>query len=59
MWTSRGPYKSSLPSLLRVNGTTLRNFKSPKQLAMWSDGSFTNPLKSLHVVYTKKALKLF
>jgi hypothetical protein len=58
MWTSCGPYKYFLPSLLHVIGTTLRNFKSPKELAMWTYGSFTNPLNSLNVVYTKKDLKL-
>jgi hypothetical protein len=58
MWTSCGPYKYSLPSLLHVIGTTLQNFKIPKELAMWTYGSFTNPLNSLNVVYTKKDLKL-
>jgi hypothetical protein len=33
MWTSCGPYKYLLPRLLRVIGTTLQNFKIPKELA--------------------------
>jgi hypothetical protein len=33
MWTSCGPYKSRLPILLDSIGTTLWNFKVPKELA--------------------------
>jgi hypothetical protein len=33
MWTSYGPYKSWLPILLDIIGTTLCNFKVPKELA--------------------------
>ena len=32
MWTSCGPYKYLLPSLLHLIGTTLRNFKIPEEL---------------------------
>jgi hypothetical protein len=38
MWTSCGPYKSLLPILLSVIGTTLRNFKIPKELACGNMG---------------------
>jgi hypothetical protein len=58
MLSSCDPYKYFLPILVHVIGTTLWNFKSPKELAMWTYGSFANPLNSLNVVYTKKDLKL-
>ena len=40
MWTSCGPYNSRLPILLDAIGTTLRNFKVPKELACGHVGPY-------------------
>ena len=56
MWTSRGPYKSLLPSLPSFIGTTLQNFKIPKELACGHMGPYQY-FKLPNVVYAKKALK--
>jgi hypothetical protein len=54
MWTSCVPYKSLLPILLSVIGTTLRNFKIPKELACEHMGPYQS-LKLYNVVYSKKS----
>jgi hypothetical protein len=54
MWISCGPYKYLLPILLNVIGTTLRNFKSPKELTSGHMGPYQS-FKIPNVGYTKKA----
>jgi hypothetical protein len=53
MWTSYGPYKYLLPILLSFIGTTLQNFKSPKELACGHMGPYQS-FKLPNVVYSKK-----
>ena len=56
MWNSCGPYKLLLSILLSVIGTTLWNFKIPKELARVHMGPYQY-FKLPNVVYTKKSLK--